>query len=227
MNDSARDGSPVNDSGILDLVDGSFGGVHMNRPIDEITARGRRLRTRRKSLAGVAAVGVVGASLAVALPLSGSSGQPGVARGPAGPAVVARTPNSGQVVNVDLAAWSVHTNADATVTLTVREYQDPVWMEQELGRAGVSAVVTQGANCALNIDGLPVISKVVDNYSHYTKSDPYITVITPSAMPPGTSLFINFAGADTPNWVVSMGVQYHANVDRLPASCLTSVNGQK
>jgi hypothetical protein len=88
-------------------------------------------------------------------------------------------------------------------------------------------VTQQGADCALKADGLPVISKVLDNYSHYYPSDPYITVITPSAMPPGTSLFINFTGVGTPNWAVSIGVNDHSYVDRLPASCLASVNGQK
>lgn len=211
MNDS------MNDSDILDRVDGSLSGVRMQRPIDEITARGRRLRTRRRSIAGAAAVCVLGASLAIALPLSGSSGQP----------VVAYAPTQSQVVNVDLAAWSVHTNADSTVTLTVREFQDPVQMQQVLARAGVSAIVTQGADCALNMDGLPMISKVLDNYSHHDPSDPYITVIRPSAMPPGTSLFINFTGIDTPGWMISMTLQYHADVDHLPASCLASVSGQK
>lgn len=207
----------MNDSDILELVDGSLGGLHMSRPVDEITARGRWLRTRRRSIAGAAAVGVLGASLAIALPLSGSSGQP----------VAAYGQSRGLVVNVDLAAWSVHTNADSTVTLTVREFRDPVLMQQVLARAGVSAIVTQGASCELMVDGLPAMSKVLDNHSHRDPRDPYITVITPGAMPPGTSLFIDFVGVGTPNWVILMTLQQHADVDLLPASCLTSVNGQR
>lgn len=212
MNDS-----DIQNTDILDLVDGSLSTVRMQRPIDEITARGRRLRTRRRSIAGAAAVGVLGASLAIALPLSGSSGQP----------AVAYAPTQSQVVNVDLAAWSVHTNADSTVTLTVREYQDPALMQQVLARAGVSAIVTQGANCFLHIDGLPVISKVLTGYARPAGSDPYTTIITPSAMPPGTSLFINFTGVGTPDWQGAMSVNYHTDVNRLPTFCLSSVSGQK
>ena len=50
----------------------------------------------------------------------------------------------------------------------------------------------------------------------------FYLIITPSAMPPGTTLFINFTDVGTPNWVISMGVQHHAEVNLVPASCLTS-----
>lgn len=169
----------MNDTDILELVQGSLGGVHMQRPIGEITARGRGLRTRRRSIAGVAAVGVLGASTALALPLSGSSAQPVSAHGQA----------QSRSVNVDLAAWSVHTNADATVTITIRELRDPNKLRQVLAEAGVPAIVTVGG-CVRNGDGLPQIGIVLNHT--VSKLDGTIFTVKPSAMPPGSVLSIAY-----------------------------------
>jgi hypothetical protein len=168
----------VNDTDVLERLHSSLGGVRMRRPIDEITARGRGLRTRRRSIAGATAVGVLGASLAFALPLSGSSAQP----------VAARSQAQSQAVNVDLAAWSVHTNADSTVTITIRELRDPDMLRQVLAKAGVPAIVTVGT-CVRNGDGMPQIGIVL---SHMRKPDGTIFTIKPSAMPPGAVLSIDY-----------------------------------
>lgn len=201
MNGSTIGGSGASDGAILGLVDGALGGVRMRRPVDEIAARGRRLRTRRRSIAGAAAVGVLGVSLAVALPLSSASSQSVAAHG---------QPQS-QPVNVDLAAWSVHTNADSTVTFTLREFWDPAKLEQVLAHAGVRALVTQDPGCGANMDvaGMPQIAKVMGFPVHKADGEVIYTV-TPSAMPAGSVLDIHYYDAGTPHGVVSVSLLPHA-----------------
>ena len=76
----------MTDSDVLELVRDSLGDLRMERPIDQITTRGRTLRRRRQGVVGAAALAAlgVGATLAAALP----------------PAA------AGQAVDVDLAAWT-------------------------------------------------------------------------------------------------------------------------
>jgi hypothetical protein len=198
--------SGMNDGTVMEIVGGSLGGTRMERPLDEITARGRGIRKRRRSIASAAAVSVLGVSLAVALPLSGSSGQP----------VAAHGQTQSQAVNVDLAAWSVHTNADSTVTMTVRQFHDPQQLRQVLARAGVRAIVTEGASCAVNEDGMPQISKVFDDYTRRDASGAYVVTISPAAMPTGSVLVIHFTGVGTPNWVIDISL--HENV-HMPPQC--------
>lgn len=183
MNDSMSD--DVNDRGILKLVDGSLGDVHMRRPLDEITTRGRRLRTRRRSIAGVAAVGVLGASLAVALPLHGASGQTAMAHGV----------TQSQAVNVDLAAWSVHTNANSTVTITVRQLRDPDKLRQVLASAGIPAVILyDAARCPSPDD---TVARAAGSLTVHQVKGAAVVTIRPSAMPRGSVLSFNYIGPGT------------------------------
>lgn len=168
MNDS------TNDSDILELVEGSLGDVHMRRPLDQITARGRGLRRRRRSVASAAAVGVLGASLAVALPLSGTSGQ----------AVTAQS----QGVNVDLAAWSVHTNADSTVTLTLRQLQNTDQLQQVLARAGLHVVILQLPYCPFPTRPQPLYRP----FPVRTLNGSTSVTFKPSAIPPSLLVKLDY-----------------------------------
>src|SRR5262249_53644049 len=103
-------------------------GVHMSRPAEEVMARGRMLRLRRRLLRGLSGVTAASAAMAIALTLPfGGAGF--------------------RQVHVNDAAWSVNTNRDGTVTLQVREAADPVRLESVLSQAGVPAMVGWGESC--------------------------------------------------------------------------------
>src|SRR5215472_18264717 len=107
-------------------------GVHMNRPAEEVMARGRTLRLRRRLLRGLSGVTAASAATAIALTLPG---------GGAG----------FRQVHVNEAAWSVNTNRDGTVTLQVRRAADPVRLEAVLSQAGVPALVGWGEGCVAGV----------------------------------------------------------------------------
>jgi len=50
-------------------------------------------------------------------------------------------------VHVNLAAWSVNTGADGSVTITVRQLLDKAALEKALAAAGIPAVVIFGGSC--------------------------------------------------------------------------------
>ena len=98
--------------------------------IDRGIARGRQMR-RRRAIPVLATLGVAAvAAVVVALP-----------SGAAPPNDGAAAATSARGVNVDLAAWSVHTNADASVTVTVHQMLDPDALRGVLAKAGVRADV--------------------------------------------------------------------------------------
>lgn len=116
-------------------------GVHMNRPAEEVMARGRTLRLRRRLLRGLSGVTAASATMALALtlPLGGAGFRQ---------------------VHVNEAAWSVNTNQDGTVTLQVRKAADPVRLQAVLLQAGVPAMVGWGQNCVTPQRFVPLRSLV-------------------------------------------------------------------
>lgn len=171
------------DSGeVRALVRGSLDMMYMRESVEEITARGRGLRRRRRALASAAAVGVLGTGLAIGLPVSapGSGGRQTLSA-------------NGQAVNVDVAAWSVHTGADSTVLLTVRQVvNDPQQLREVLAKAGVRALVLdepRSVPCpaGTRVTSLP-FGQVFTVPPHTSAGQ--MAVIHPSAMPPGSVLEI-------------------------------------
>src|SRR5215472_18500806 len=130
--------SEMRESLIAERAD--LAGVLMSRPAEEVMARGRTLRLRRRLLRGLS--GVTAASAAMALALALPPGGAGFRQ-----------------VHVNEAAWSVNTNQDGTVTLQVRKAADPVRLESVLSQAGVTATVGWGRSC--EIPALAVPSKGV------------------------------------------------------------------
>ena len=90
----------------------SLGEVHRSIPASEIIARARRRRTRRWLATTGAACAAMGLAVALALP-SGSQARP---------------------VHVHLAAWSVDSNSNGTVTLTVHELTHLALLVRVLGK---------------------------------------------------------------------------------------------
>jgi hypothetical protein len=102
----------------------SISGVRMTRPASEIFASARKRRSRRVLAAAGAACAAIGIALALAVP----AGQ-------------------ARPVHVHLAAWSVDTNPNGTVTFRLRNTSQPARLQHVLAEAGVPALVRRGEIC--------------------------------------------------------------------------------
>ncbi len=186
----------------------------MDTPVDDVAARGRKLRHRRTAVRGLATASAAAvAALAIALPSSG------------GGTAVARPQNSAHSVNVDLAGWSVHTNpTTSVVTLTLREMTQPDLLRQVLAEAGVRAVV-QDVKAANNFAGctkgttgveLPQFTQVFGPAPTDKVDGAYVVVIKPAAMPAGSTVSIvvfDFGRKDA--WAFSLSL-----VHGTPPTCV-------
>jgi hypothetical protein len=110
--------------GLAEVRD-SLAEAHPSIPASEIIARARRRRTRRWLTGAGAACAAVGLTLALALP-SGSQARP---------------------VHVHLAAWSVDTNPNGTVTFALRQVSQAARLQHVLAEAGVPARARWGKIC--------------------------------------------------------------------------------
>jgi hypothetical protein len=122
MNDDALL-AEVRDS--LAEVRDSLAEAHPSIPASEIIARASRRRRRRGLASAGAALAAIGLTLALALP-SGSQARP---------------------VHVHLAAWSVDTHPNGTVTFNLRQVTQPARLQHVLTEAGVPASVRWGKIC--------------------------------------------------------------------------------
>ena len=198
MNDPERD-NPERDRGEMD-GDEELGALRneLSRvpageapPIEAIMARGRAQRRRRRS--GLAGAGVA-AAVVVAVLLASLGG-------------AAKVP-SGREVHVNLAAYSVDSNANGTVTVTMARQQtfDPKALKEALAAAGVVAVVKVGAFCR-TVDQPPGFTQVVVptagsgqagreqkslQLNGAARSGRTAVVISPSAMPRRAELSIGY-----------------------------------
>ena len=102
----------------------SVSGVRMTRPASEIFAAAGKRRRRRVLAAAGAACAAIGIALALAVP--GSQARP---------------------VHVHLAAWSVDTSPDGTVTFKLHNTSQPARLQHVLAQAGVPAMVRRGEIC--------------------------------------------------------------------------------
>ena len=173
-------------------VERAFSTVDMATPLEQIVGRGRRLRTRRRAATGGLLLASTALAVALVLPLTHSvqGGQ-----GSAGRASVtaAESKQAGNAdVQMDLAAWSVHTNPDQTVSITVRSMFDPAGLRQTLVSAGIPAVVSvyqydQPFEC-LHGTGLPADAmKEIITASSKSERTAEAT-IRPAAIPNGVTL---------------------------------------
>ena len=103
----------------------SLGDLPAGVPASEIFARVSKRRHRRAIAALTSACAVIGLALALVVP-SGTQPKP---------------------VHVHLAAWSVDTNPDGTVTFKLRSVSHPARLQRVLAQAGVPAMVRSGEIC--------------------------------------------------------------------------------
>ncbi len=116
-----------------------LGDEHMATPASEIFANGRKRRARRWLTATGAACVTVGVAAAVTF-APGNTARP--------------RPQPG---HTQLAAWSVHTNPDGTVSFTLRNTSHPAGLQRALAKAGVRAVVRWGEICLAGGRGQPLL----------------------------------------------------------------------
>lgn len=106
-------------------VQHSLGDMPPGAAAGEIFTRVQKRRRRRAIAAVTAVCAVIGLTLALVLP-SGTQFKP---------------------VHVNLAAWSVDTNPNGTVTFRLRSVANPARLQRVLAEAGVPAMVRSGGIC--------------------------------------------------------------------------------
>jgi hypothetical protein len=168
----------MNDSDVLEHIRDSLADIRMRTPVDAIVARGRRRQLRRS-------VSFVSAAVAVAAIVVGtqllSEGRPPLSGDPS-----VQQP-------LQLAAYSVITNPDGTVTLTLRKPQDTFdadILRDKLADAGVPAEVRIGEHCS--VESAASLSSALDRAVRGERrtDGSVVLIITPSAMPEGSELSI-------------------------------------
>ncbi len=186
-------------------------------PVEAILVRGRaRRRHRRLGLAGLC---VAGTSAVTALAV-GPVGLVGVA-GPPSTSATTRSTSTGGASNaptqIRTAAYSIVSNHDGTVTLTINplELFDPTALETDLAKFDIPALVTTDKVCTS--DPAPADISQVESYDPGAPGDDASITIDPTAMPAGTE--ITFGTVD-----LSGGVQvsYSSLIDASAYTCTTS-----
>ncbi len=141
----------------------SLGEQRPSIPASKIIARSRMRSARRWMATAGTACAAMGLAVALALP-SGSQGQ---------------------AIHVRTAAWSVDTNSNGTVTVTVHQLTHGAELQRALADAGVPAIVTFPENCLAGTQNGPTIPGVT------TSDNPPGLTINPSQIPSGAKLIFS------------------------------------
>jgi hypothetical protein len=175
---------------VLDVLKEAFRDVPAPSPLEEVVAAGRARRRRRRLLEGAGAATVAGlvAAFAVSLgaPTRAHTPAPGEGAAPSHPST---------------AAFMVDTNPNGTVTVTWDKrayFEDPVGLQDALRHAGFPVLVRVGEFCkgpndngVLDPSGQAAAVDQVMRASRAPDGEVAFTFV-PSAMPPGTELFIGY-----------------------------------
>ncbi|MEU4642320.1 hypothetical protein [Micromonospora sp. NPDC023814] len=175
----------VRDEDVLSAVSNGLSGLDMQRPVEEIVAAGNARRRRRAGVVTMAAVALA-AGLAVGVSSLAGSG-PGATPTAQRPAATAP---------VHPAAFSLVSNLDGTLTLTLSRKQlaDPDALRKALVDAGVRAkVTTDGTTCHSNPRPRNM-EAVFPSAKH--QPDDTVIVINPAAMEPGSVVVIGLIEPD-------------------------------
>jgi hypothetical protein len=165
----------------------------MHTPVDEVIARGRSRRRRRRFTAVAAGVATTGVALTLALTGALSSGGPSSITN-------ATNGNDGKSLDIRTIAYTVKTNSDGTVTVWTKQayFQDPTRLQDALRNAGFPVLMKVGVFCrGPNDDGYldpsgqgRGVQKVMAP-SENNDGDVLFT-FDPKAMPADTELFIGY-----------------------------------
>ena len=171
------------DETALSMVGAAFGRLHLDHPLEQICARGAGIRRRRRAvpMLGVSAVALAGLVAAALVPAGGAA--PAAGR----PRVIA-----------DLAAFTVSSNADGTVTVQFKEFGDGPALEQILDKAGIRSLVFENRHpptmnpeppqCDLGAKMTAKERAQLNAVADFDRQDELMMTLVPSAMPAGATL---------------------------------------
>lgn len=192
------------DTALIGLVGSAFDEGRRGRDTQDVLARGRALRRRRRAVPALSALAVVAASVSLAVALTGQSGASGTA-GAAGAGAGHSLAANGSAVNVDNAAFSVHTDAKTgKVTVTLKQTVDEGELQQILAKAGIrtyfsATTVTRRPGQAVPIStctylgATPLASTDAASVMYPTPGSAKTTItIDPSKLPSGSVLAFRF-----------------------------------
>ena len=213
----------VSDAALISLVGSAFDEGRRGRETQDVLARGRTLRRRKRAVPVLGALGVVAVAASLAVALTGPSGAGSTTSAGAGHSLTA----DGAVVNVDNAAFSVHTDAKTgKVTVTIRQFIDEGELKQILAKAGIRTVF-DSVTVSPNADGVvpaqpctwtgatPVpVASAGDLPTTAGEHD--TIVIDPSKMPSGSVLAFLYEHVANDADATSVGTQLLSGV---PAGC--------
>jgi hypothetical protein len=147
----------------------SLAGVRMGTSLEEIVGHGRARRRRRVAVLAGAGAAVGGAAAAVALVAGGLA-----APGPGGP------------VSAKLAAWTVATDPNDTITITIRDLRDPAGLRSKLRADGVPATITFAGHSFTPAMNPPLPSSCqVPALSDQANAELQGKIMPPPPVPPG------------------------------------------
>jgi len=185
------------------------------RRIETITAHGRRFQRRRRF--AVAGASVAGATAAAALTANLVGGAVPAAAPSAGNETGPLTHRS-LPARIQTAAFTLVSNDDGTVTLTINPYElfEPTTLENDLAKYGIPALVTPGKVCSS--DPAPPGISQVESWDPGSPTVEATITIDPSAMPAGSEL--SFGTLDLKDDVQA---SYSSLIDPNAYTCSTDV----
>lgn len=167
------------DDDLYTLVRNEFEPVRMQHSLQDVTARGRGLRGRRRAVSAVAAVAVAVALAAALVPIARAE-QP----------LKSSTP-------LQLAAWSVDTRPGGLVVVTIRQLTDAEELTTALKEAGVPALIEfkqipaariRKVGCENRQPALPQLDKVIPTQDQQYDGAERVLTINRAEMPTGSSM---------------------------------------
>jgi hypothetical protein len=176
------------DTALIGLVGSAFDEGRRGRDAQDVLARGRALRRRRRAMPALVALGVVAASASLAVVLTGPSGAANTTAAGAGHSLTA----NGTVVNVDNAAFSVHTDTTTgKVTVTLKQSVDEGELQPILAKAGIRTYFYTGTVTQHPHQAVPLLSCTWLGATPLDSPDATTSVIYPTSASPDTTITID------------------------------------
>lgn len=179
----------MNDNELMTLVRSQRDKVTLSVPVEQIVARGRRLRVRRRApvaAVGIAAVASAGIVFESQIPPTNPTSHDTSATSAS---------QAGRQPAVRLAAWSVTRLVDGNISVTLRELRDPSGLQATLRAEGVAASVTfdrLNPSCQPYPASIALLDRVFPGYDRDLPSpppgEPSMSRVTSSASLPSPSV---------------------------------------
>ena len=176
------------DTALISLVGSAFDEGRRGRDTQDVLARGRALRRRKRAVPALAALGVVAASASLAVALTGPSGAANTTNAQAGHSLTA----NGTAVNVDNAAFSVHTDTKTgEVTVTLKQFIDESELQPILAEAGIRSYFYTGTVTQHPHQAVPFLSCTPVGATYLNSPDALTSVIYATPASPDTTITID------------------------------------